>query len=146
MTVTTDPVPTITFSKGSTLLISHDERVSGPFLFGNLVQDWKPRSLTDTAKVHMYAPDPEDCLLLHYEFTGIVKFDQVVCQLNGDENIAQVDDDYQLEISDHVYHQCVMRLSRLGRAESSPTETVEPVSVGHTSRGRSLCLPQRFRK
>lgn len=146
VTVTTDPVPTITFSKGSTLLISHDERVSGPFLFGNLVQDWKPRSLTDTAKVHMYAPDPEDCLLLHYEFTGIVKFDQVVCQLNGDENIAQVDDDYQLEISDHVYHQCVMRLSRLGRAESSPTETVEPASVGHTSRGRSLRLPHRFRK
>ena len=71
----------------------------------------------------MYAPDPEDCLLLHYEFTGNVKLDQVVCQLNGDENIAHVHDDYQLEISDHVYHQCVMRLSRLGRAESSPTES-----------------------
>ncbi|KAL9977791.1 hypothetical protein ACROYT_G015234 [Oculina patagonica] len=53
----------------------------------------------------MYAPDPEDCLLLHYEFTGNVKLDQVVCQLNGDENIAHVDDDYQLEISDDIYHQ-----------------------------------------
>ena len=94
----------------------------------------------------MYAPDPEDCLLLHYEFTGNVKLDQVVSQLNGDENIAHVDDDYQLEISDHVYHQCVMRLSRLGRVESSPTETVEPASFGHTSRGRSLGLPHRFRE
>ena len=81
----------------------------------HLVQDWKSRSLTDTAKVHMYAPDPEDCLLLHYEFTGNVKLDQVVSQLNGDENIAHVDDDYQLEISDHVYHQCVMRRSLLLR-------------------------------
>ena len=97
VTVTTDLVSTITFSKGSTLLISHDERVSGPFLFGNLVQDWKPWLLTDTAKVLMCAPDPEDCLLLHYEFTGNVKLDQVLCQLNGDENIAHVDDDYQLE-------------------------------------------------
>lgn len=75
-----------------------------------------------------------------------MKLDQVVCQLNGDGNIAHmhVDDDYQLEISNHVYHQCVTRLSRLGRAESSPTETVEPASVGHTSRGRSLRLPHRF--
>ena len=64
----------------------------------NLAQDWKPRMLTDTAKVHIYAPDPEDCLLLHYEFTGIVKLDQVVCQLKGDEGITYLEDDFQLEM------------------------------------------------
>jgi len=62
--VTEDAVPTIAYSKGSTLLISHDERVPGPFLLGSLAQDWKPRLLTDTARTHIYAPDPEDCLLL----------------------------------------------------------------------------------
>lgn len=59
--VTMNCVSTITFSKGSTLLISHDERVSGPLLQGNLAQDWKPRMLMDIAKVLIYPPDPEDC-------------------------------------------------------------------------------------
>lgn len=143
--VTMNCVSTITFSKGSTLLISRDERVSGPFLLGNLAQDWKPRMLTDTAKVHIYAPDPEDCLLLHYEFTGIVKLDQVVCQLKGDEGITYLEDDFQLEMNEEVYHQCVMQLSRVTITKPSPAQT-EPASGGHTSRGRPLRLPHRLRE
>ncbi|KAJ7371483.1 hypothetical protein OS493_025383 [Desmophyllum pertusum] len=95
--VTTDHVSTTTFSEGSTLLILHDERPSSPFLLGSLAQDWKPRMLTDTARAHIYAPDPEDCLLLHYEFTGIVKLEQVFCQLEGDASIAYLEDDYELK-------------------------------------------------
>ena len=50
--VTMNCVSTVTF-KGSTLLISRDERVSGPFLLGILAQDWKPRMLTEATKVHI---------------------------------------------------------------------------------------------
>ena len=64
-------------------------------------------------QVYIYAPDPEDCLLLHYEFTGIVKLDQVVCQLKGDEGITYLEDDFQLEMNEEVYHQCVMQLGRV---------------------------------
>ena len=101
--------------------------------------------LTDTAKVHIYAPDPEDCLLLHYEFTGIVKLDQVVCQLKGDEGITYLEDDFQLEMNEEVYHQCVMQLSRVTTTKPSPAQT-EPASGGHTSRGRPLHLPHRLRE
>ena len=141
--VTMNCVSTIMFSKGSTLLISRDERVSSPFLLGNLAQDWKPGMLTDTAKVHIYAPDPEDCLLLQYEFTGIVKLDQVVCQLKGDEGITYLEDDFQLQMNEEVYHQCVMHLSRVTTTKPSPAQT-EPASGGHTSRGRPLRLPHRL--
>lgn len=101
--------------------------------------------LTDTAKVHIYGPDPEDCLLLHYEFTGIVKLDRVVCQLKGNESIVYLEDEFQLEMNEEVYHQCVMQLSRVTTTEPSPAQT-EPASVGHTSRGRSLRLPHRLRE
>ena len=120
--VTMNCVSTVTF-KGSTLLISRDERVSGPFLLGNLDQDWKPRMLADTVKVHIYAPDPENCLLLRYEFTGTVKLHQVVCQLKGDEGITYLKAGFQLEMNEEDYHQCVMQLSRVTTTQLSPAQT-----------------------
>ena len=135
-------VSTITFSKALILLISRDETVSGPFLLGNLAQDWKPQMLADTVTVHIYAPDPENCLLLRYEFTGTVKLHQVVCQLKGDEGITYLKDGFQLEMNEEDYHQCVMQLSRVTTTQPSPAQT-EAASGGHTTRGRPLRLPHR---
>ena len=98
--------------------------------------------LTDTAKVHIYT---EDCLLLHYGFTRIVKLDQVVCQLKCDESITYLEDDFQLEMNEEVYHQYVMQLSQVATAEPSPAQ-IEPASGGHTSRGHPLRLPHRLRE
>ena len=99
----------------------------------------------DTAKVHIYAPDSEDCLLLHYEFNGIVKLDKVVCQLKGDESITYLEGEFELELNEEVYHKCVMQLSRVTTTEPSPAQT-ESASIGHTSRGRSLFLPYRLQE
>ena len=74
--------------KGSTLLVSHDRRASAMFLLGMLAQDWRPHQPSDAAKLHIYSPDSEDCLLFHYEFTGMVKLDQVVCELTADDSIS----------------------------------------------------------
>ena len=76
--------------KGSTLLVSHDRRASGMFLLGMLAQDWRPHEPSDAAKMHIYSPDSEDCLLFHYEFTGMVKLNQVVCKLTSDEAISYI--------------------------------------------------------
>ena len=47
------------------------------------------RLLTDTARTHiLMSPDPEYCLLLHYEFTGLVKLDQVISQLPANANVS----------------------------------------------------------
>ena len=131
--VTEDAVPTIAYSKGSILLISHDERVPGPFLLESPAQDWKPRLLTDTARTHIYAPDPEDCLLLHYEFTGLVKLDQVICQLPANANVTFLEENFYFEINEEVYHQCVMKASQVSRTESAPENAV-PTSNGQMAR------------
>ena len=47
--------------KGSTVLMSHDQRASGMFLLGVLARDWRPKknsTLSDEAKVHIYSPGP----------------------------------------------------------------------------------------
>lgn len=44
--------------KGSTLLMSHDQRTSGILLLGVLAQDWRPKqhsTPSNTGKVHNYA-------------------------------------------------------------------------------------------
>lgn len=84
-------------------------------------------------------------MLVHYEFTGIVKLDQVFCQLKGDESITYLEDEFELEMNEDVYHKCAMQLSRVTTTEPSPAQT-EPASVGHTSRGHSLRLPYRLRE
>ena len=111
--------------KGSTLLLSHDPRASGMFLLGMLAQDWRPHEPSDAAKMHIYSPDSEDCLLFHYEFTGMVKLNQVVCKLTSDESISYIEDDFHLEI----YHQCVTEISRI------PTKEIREDNVASTSRG-----------
>ena len=47
MPVLSDLVSTITFTKWSTPLILHDERVPAHFLLENLAQEWKPWKLTE---------------------------------------------------------------------------------------------------
>ena len=42
---------------------------------------------------HFNAPDPEDCLLLHYEFTGLVKLGQVISKLPANANVTFLKDD-----------------------------------------------------
>ena len=56
--------------KGSTLLVSQDQRASGMFSLGVGIRletkKKKNSTLSDAAKVHIYSPDQEDCLLFHY--------------------------------------------------------------------------------
>ena len=131
--------------KGSTLLVSHDQRAAGIFLLGMLSQDWRPQQPSDAAKIHIYSPDSEDCLLFHYEFTGLVKLDQVVCKLTAGDPISYVEDDFNLEIDEAIYHQYVIKVSQIPRKESSTETTVRETNVASTSRGRSLRLPHTDR-
>ena len=128
------------------LLVSHDRRASGMFLLGMLAQDWRPHQPSDAAKLHIYSPDSEDCLLFHYEFTGMVKLDQGVCELTADDSISYVEDDFHLEIGEVIYHQCVTELSQIPTKEFTTEMTVEEDNGAIASSGRSLRLPHRYRQ
>ena len=90
---------------------SHDQRAAGIFLLGWLMQDWRPQQRSDAAKMHIYSPDLEDCLLFHYEFTGLVKLTQVVYKLTAEDTICYLEEDFHLEIDEAVYHNCVREVS-----------------------------------
>ena len=87
----------------------------------------------NAAKVHMYGPDREDCVLL-------LKLDQVVCKLKMDESIVHLDGDYQLEINEQGHHQAVRQAAKRTswKEEVFSCRNVETVSVGQTSRGPYL--------
>ena len=112
----------------------HDSRISGLFLLGMLIQDWKPYQPCDAAKMHITL-QIQDCLLRHYEFTGMVKLDQVVCKLSIKGSISYVDDDFHLEIDEAIYHQCVMELSQIPRKEPSTKTAIRDKNSASTSRG-----------
>ena len=113
----TSPLLPEFLGKESTLLVSHDSRITALLLLGMLVQDWRPYQPCDAAKMHIYSP--EDCLPFHYEFTDMVKLDQVASKLRAEGSISDVDDDFHLEIDEAIYHQCVMELSQIPRKEPS---------------------------
>ena len=46
------------------ILIAEFKEISGPFILGKLAQNLK-RALSK-AKTHLYASDPEDCLIFNY--------------------------------------------------------------------------------
>lgn len=69
---TSQAVSPLVFTKDSVVLISQDDRASGPFLLGSLTPDWE-KSTKEAVKTHVYAPNTENCLLFHHEFTGIIK-------------------------------------------------------------------------
>jgi len=100
-----------------------------------LVQDWRSYQRCDATKMHIYSPDLEDCLLFDYEFTGMVKLDQVVCKLRAEGSIGYVDDDFHLEIDEALYHQCVMELSQIRKREPSTETAVRDKNSASTSRG-----------
>jgi len=85
-----------------------------------------------------HSPDSKDCLLFHYEFTGMVKLDQVVSKLKAEESISYVDDDFHLEIDEAIYLPCVMELSPIPRKGPSIETAVGDKNSVSTSRGRSL--------
>lgn len=111
---------------------------------GTRLETKKHSTLSDAAKVHIYSPDQEDCLLFHYEFTGRIKLNQVICQLTAEGGaISYLEDDFHLEINEDIYHQCVVQLSQIQRRESWP-EISRKENGASSSRGRSLQLPHRY--
>ena len=62
----------------------------------------------ETVKTHVYAPDEEDCLLFHYEFTGLVRKEEIVEGVEArNDMLTYLDGDFHIQISDDLYHRCL---------------------------------------
>ena len=80
----------------------------------------------------------------HYEFTGIIKGAKILEQVDMDM-LQFVDEDFDIEISDELYHQGLS--SVVVNREPASIEQAATDSVRRaTATGRILRLPHRFRR
>ena len=62
----------------------------------------KPGDSEETVETHVYSPDEEDCLLFHYEFTGLVGKNIVQEVAITSDTWSYLDDDFHVEITNEL--------------------------------------------
>ena len=98
----------------------------------------------ETVKAHVYSPDEEDCLLFHCEFTGLVRKDNILQEVAITSDMwSYLDDDFRVEITDELYHYCLVQVCDKSNADNETFASV-PSRKTHTS--RTLRLPHRSRE
>lgn len=98
----------------------------------------------ETVKAHFYSPDEEDCLLFRYEFTGLVRKENIVQEVAITSDMwSYLDDDFHVEITEELYHYCLARVCDKSNADN---EKIVSLATWKTDTGRTLRLPHRFRE
>ena len=68
--------------------------ITGPFILGKPAQNLK-RTSSPKVKTHLYASDPEDCLIFNYEFTAQV------------EKHLEFGTDFHIDLNQELYEECL---------------------------------------
>ena len=131
------------------ILIAKFKEISGPFLLGKLAQNLKRTS--SKVKTHLYASDPEDCLIFNYEFTAQVEKHRVIGTV-WEVQFTDTDEDFLIDLNQELYEECLERTR--GVEERDMTDVHEEVEeeleeeqdprVRTTSSGRIPKLPNCF--
>ena len=90
------------------ILIAKFKEISGPFILGKLAQNLKRTS--STVKTHLYASDPEDCLIFNYEFTAQAEKHLVIGTV---WKVQFTDEDFQIDLNQELYEECLERTGGL---------------------------------
>ena len=116
------------------------KEISGPFILGKLAQNLKRTS--STVKTHLYASDPEDCLIFNYEFTTQVEKHLVT----GTVWEVQFTDE---DLNQELYEECLERTRGIEERDMTDVDEEEleeeqDPCVRTISSGRIQKLPNRF--
>ena len=84
------------------ILIAKFKEISGPFSLGKLAQNLKRTS--SKVKRHLYASDPEDCLIFDYEFTAQVEKHLVIGTV---WEVQFTDEDFHIDLNQELYEECL---------------------------------------
>ena len=94
------------------ILIAKFKEISGPFILGKLAQNLKRTS--SKVKTHLYASDPEDCLIFNYEFTAQVEKHLVIGTV---WEVQFTDEDFYIDLNQELYEECLERTRGLKKEE-----------------------------
>lgn len=127
--------------KKDDILITRFKRISGPFILGKLAQNLK--RTTSKVKTHLYANDPEDCLMFNYEFTPLVERQLVIGTVG---EVEFTDEEFHIDLNQELYEECRERTRGVQENDIDEEELQEEQDppVRRTSSGRALKLPNRF--
>ena len=132
------------FLKDDVILIAKFKEISGPFILGKLAQNLKRTS--SKVKTHLYASDPEDCLIFNYEFTAQVEKHLVIGTV---WEVQFTDEDFYIDLNQELYEECLERTRGVEERDMTDVDEEEleeeqDLRVRTTSSGRILKLPNRF--
>ena len=113
------------------------------FILGKLAQNLKRTS--SKVKTHLYASDPEDCLILNYEFTAQVEKHHVIGTV---WEVQFTDEDFLSDLNQELYKECLECTRRVEERDMTDVDEEEleeeqDPRVGTFSSGRILKLPNR---
>ena len=132
------------FQKDDVILIAKFKEISGNFILGKLAQSLKRTS--SKVKTHLYASDPEDCLIFNYEFTAQVEKHLVIGTV---WEVQFTDEDFHIDLNQELYEECLERTRGVEERDMTDVDEEEleeeqDPRVRTTSSGRILKLPNRF--
>ena len=90
-------------NKDDVILIAKFKGMSGPFILGKLAQNLKRTS--STVKTHLYASDPEGCLIFNYVEKHLV--------IGTVWKVQFTDEDFQIDLNQELYEECLERTGGL---------------------------------
>ena len=131
------------FLKDDVILIAKFKEISGPFILGKLAQNLKRTS--STVKTHLYASDPEGCLIFNYVEKHLV--------IGTVWKVQFTDEDFHIDLNQELYEECLeLSLERTRGVEERDMTAVDDEEleeeqdprVRTTSSGKILKLPNRF--
>ena len=108
----------------------------GNFILGKLAQNLKRTS--SKVKTHLYASDPEDCLIFNYEFTAQVEKHRVIGTV-WEVQFTDTDEDFLIDLNQELYEECLERTRGLKKEElEKELEEKQHPRLRTTSSGRIL--------
>ena len=91
-------------NKDDVILVAKFKEISESFILAKLAQNLKRTS--SKVKTHLYASDPEDCLIFNYEFTAQVEKHLVIGTV---WEVQFTDEDFHIDLNQELYEECLER-------------------------------------
>ena len=89
------------------ILVAKFKESSGPLILGKLAQNLKRTS--SKVKTHLYASDPEHCLIFNYEFTAQVEKHLVTGMFHCLWEVQLTDEDFHIDLNQELCEECLER-------------------------------------
>ena len=99
------------------ILFAKFKEISGDFILGKFAQNLKRTS--SKVKTHLYASDPEDCLIFNHEFTAQVEKHHAIGTV---WEVQFTEEDFHIDLNQQLYEECLKRTTGIEERDTDVDE------------------------